>query len=199
MYKRYGFVGSIKLFFSLIYTKVFFNNARLIRLPFDIRNQHLIDLGTGLTTGFGCRIEAHPIQENSKSICIVFGENVQMNDYVHIAASEKITIGNNVLFASKIFISDLNHGNYSSNCHQDSPDTPPANRTLSAKQVVIADNVWVGESVSILSGVTIGRGSIIGCNSVVTKDIPANCIAVGNPAKAIKKFNFETQIWEKII
>lgn len=198
MYKKYGFWGSLRLFRSFVFTKIFYKNSRLIRLPFDIRNSHLIDLGKGLTTGFGCRLEAHPLNIHSNTKCIVLGDNIQMNDYVHIAASEKITIGNNVLFASKIFITDLNHGNYTSTINQDNPESLPINRTLSTKQVTIEDNVWVGESVSILSGVTIGRGSIIGCNSVVTKDIPSYCIAVGNPALVIKKYSFENKIWEKI-
>lgn len=199
MLKRYGLIGSLRLLISLIYTKLFFKKSRLIRLPFDIRNRHLIDLGEGLTTGFGCRIEVHPIQIDSENVCIKFGKNVQMNDYVHIAASNKITIGNNVLLASKIFISDLNHGNYSFGDEQDNPDSIPAERAIYTNPINIEDNVWIGESVSILGGVIIGRGSIIGCNSVVTKSIPAYCIAAGNPAILKKKFNFEKKIWEKII
>ncbi|MNE30962.1 putative acetyltransferase [compost metagenome] len=52
--------------------------------------------------------------------------------------------------------------------------------------------------VSILPGVTIGRGTIIGANSVVTKDLPPNVIAVGSPAIPIKKYNFINDKWEKI-
>jgi acetyltransferase-like isoleucine patch superfamily enzyme len=52
---------------------------------------------------------------------------------------------------------------------------------------VIEDNVWIGESVVILPGVTIGKNSIIGANAVVTKSIPENSIAGGNPARIIKK------------
>ena len=192
MFKRYGLIGSLRLLISLVYTKLFFKKSRLIRLPFDIRNKHLIDLGEGLTTGFGCRIEVHPIQASSKKICIKFGKNVQMNDYVHIAASEKIVIGNNVLLASKIFISDLNHGNYSFNYEQDSPNSIPSERAIHTNPIIIEDNVWIGESVSILGGVIVGHGSIIGCNSVVTKSVPAYCIAAGNPAVIKKKFNFES-------
>lgn len=62
---------------------------------------------------------------------------------------------------------------------------------------MIEDNVWIGEFVSILPGVTIGKNSIIGTMSVITKDIPANCIAVGSPVNVIKKYSFEKKIWEK--
>jgi acetyltransferase-like isoleucine patch superfamily enzyme len=130
---------------------------------------------------------------------IEFGENVELNDYVHIVASHSVKIGSNVLMASKIFISDLNHGCYEGNfSEQSSPRVRPNFRPLSAKHVIIEDNVWIGESVSILPGVTIGEGTIVGANSVVTKSLPANVIAVGSPAKPIKKFNFETSRWEKL-
>lgn len=54
------------------------------------------------------------------------------------------------------------------------------------KPVTIKDNVWLGYGVIVMKGVTIGENSIIGMNSVVTRDIPANSIAVGSPAKVIK-------------
>jgi len=193
MLKRYGFFGVLKLSVSLIYTKIFHPQARLIRLPFDIRNAHNITIGKNFTTGFGCRIEAHPHGEkNGKNIII--GENVEINDYVHIAAAEKVEIGNNVLIASKVFISDLNHGNYSG-LDQDSPLSTPNSRKLSSKPVYIKDNVWLGEGVCVMSGVTIGIGSIIGASSVVTKDIPEFSIAVGSPAVVIKRFDLDTKEW----
>ena len=60
MLERYGFFGVVKLLFYFVYTKLFFRKSRLIRLPFDIRNRNSISLGKGLTTGFGCRLEAYP-------------------------------------------------------------------------------------------------------------------------------------------
>lgn len=194
MLKRYGFLGSMRLFVSLIYTKIFFRKARIIRLPLDIRNRKNIDLGENLTTGVGCRLEAYPVENK---VVLKFGKNVQINDYVHVSAMKNITIGNNVLMASKIFISDLNHGSYSGEEH-DSPDTPPNERKLYAKPVIIEDNVWLGEFVSVLSGVTIGKGTIVGANSVVSKSLPPYVIAVGTPAKPVKKYNFETKCWEKV-
>lgn len=77
------------------------------------------------------------------------------------------------------------------------PDSIPHYRKLYSKPVVIEDNVWLGEFVSVLPGVTIGKGTIVGANSVVSKSLPPNVIAVGIPAKPIKIYNFETQNWEK--
>lgn len=195
MFKQYGFIGFVNLCISWLYTKLFFRSSRLIRLPFDIRNRKNISFGRNLTTGKGCRIEAYP---NGDDVVLMFGENVQINDYVHITATIGVIIGNNVLIASKIYISDCNHGSYKGNINDSSPNSIPIIRKLFSEKVVINDNVWIGESVSILPGVTIGEGSIIGANSVVTNDIPPNVIAVGSPAKAIKKYNFELQNWEKI-
>ena len=57
---------------------------------------------------------------------------------------------------------------------------------------------WVGEKVIIMPGVTIGDRSIIGAGAIVTRDIPPYSIAVGNPAKVIKRYNFKTHSWEKV-
>ncbi|SEG17511.1 acetyltransferase [Flavobacterium urumqiense] len=195
MIKRYGIIGFVKLFVSLIYTKLFHRNARLIRLPFDIRNSRYIQIGDNFTTGVGCRLEAYPENENK---VLHIGRNVEINDYVHISAKEDVTIGDNVLIASKVFISDLNHGSYGADDIHDSPNTPPNERELYAKAVIIQENVWLGESVSVLSGVTIGRGTIVGANSVVSKSLPSYVIAVGIPAKVIKKYNFVSERWEDI-
>ncbi|MEO6176098.1 MAG: acetyltransferase [Flavobacterium circumlabens] len=196
MLKKYSFLGLINLLFSLVYTKLFFSTARLIRLPFDIRNKKNINVGTGLTTGFGCRIEAYPQNSNNKEV-LVFGKNVEINDYVHIAAGEKIIIGDNVLIASKVFISDLNHGNYKGD-DQDSPLSLPNSRKLSTSPIVIKDNVWIGEGVCVMSGVTIGLGCVVGALSVVTKDLPDFSIAVGAPAKVIKTFDFDKNEWVNV-
>lgn len=196
-YHIYGFLGMIKLSSDLINTKIFFPRSRLIRFPIEVRGRRYIDFGLSLTTGKGCRIEAYPFY--SKRNIIKFGKKVEINDYVHIAGISSIQIGNNVLIASKVFISDINHGCYiGDNVQHSSPVLPPNERPLTSKPITIEDNVWIGESVSILAGVTIGKGTIIGANSVVTKSLPQNVIAVGTPAKPIKKYNFTTKKWEKI-
>lgn len=195
MIKRYGILGALRLLASLIYTKIFFKQARLIRLPFDIRNKRNIKIGNGFTSGFGCRIEAFPLDSKNK-ICITIGDDVQINDYVHIGAVGSITIGNNVLMASKIYISDHNHGNYDE-LISDHPMSIPMDRKAICRPVVIGDNVWLGESVCVLPGVTIGKGCVVGALSVVTKSIPPYTIAVGSPAKVVKEYDFEINKWIK--
>jgi len=195
MLKKYGFFGCFKLLLFFLRTKLFFNNARLIRFPFDVRNKKNILFGKSFTTGVGCRIEAYPAKGNLQKI-IKFGSNVQINDYVHITAMSSVIIGDNVLMASKIYISDCSHGFYNGGEIDSSPEQHPIDRSYNISEVIIEDNVWLGEFVSVLPGVKIGKGAIIGSNSVVTKDIPANTIAVGSPAKVIKKYNFETKKWE---
>lgn len=193
--EQYGVIGVLKMFINLIRTKLTFSNARIIRFPIDIRGKKYIQISKGFTTGIGCRIEAYP-KGNYKTLFI--GENFQMNDYVHITALESVKIGKNVLLASKIYISDCAHGSYSGDNNDSNPKTPPNNRPLFSEPVVIEDNVWLGEFVSVLAGVTIGQGTIVGANSVVSKSLPPFVIAVGTPAKPIKKFNFENKKWEKI-
>ena len=193
---RYSVIEIIRMSFFLIRTKLLFKDARLIRFPFDIRGRKYIKVMQGFTTGRGCRIEAYP--HDSKSIVIKIGENFQMNDYVHITGVSSVEIGNNVLLASKVYISDSSHGSYQGDENDSHPDSIPKDRPLFCKKILIKDNVWLGEHVSVLPGVTIGRGSIIGANSVVAKDIPEHCIAVGCPAHVIKRYSFDLNRWERI-
>ena len=197
MISVYGVEGMLKMSWNLAKTKAFYPKARLIRFPIDIRNKKNIDFGNNLTTGVGCRLECFPINPTD-DILLKFGNNIQINDYVHITAAQSVEIGNNVLMASKIYISDCSHGGYTEDTQSSNPLVAPIDRPLSVKPVKIEDNVWLGEFVSVLPGVTIGQGTIVGANSVVSKSLPPNVIAVGSPAKPIKKFNFETNQWERI-
>jgi lipopolysaccharide O-acetyltransferase len=160
-------------------------------------------VGTGITigrnfyAGRGLRLEAVTAYNGmTYTPNIVIKDNVTLNDYVHIGANHCVELGNNVLVASKVYISDHGHGCYDGP-EQSSPATAPALRPLTTGlTVVIEDDVWIGESVSVLPGVRIGRGSIIGANAVVTSDIPALSIAVGVPARVIKKYNDATHTWD---
>jgi lipopolysaccharide O-acetyltransferase len=195
--RKYGFFGVINILVSLVLTKFVSRNSRLFRFPIDIRNSKNIDFGSNLTTGFNCRIEAYPTNEYKNKKILKFGNNVQINDFVHITAVDKVEIMDDVLIASKVFISDSNHGQYAGDIHS-SPFEKPTERPLVAKPIIIESNVWIGESVCVLQGVKIGKGAIIGAMSLVNKDIPEYSIAAGIPAKVIKKFNFKSNQWERV-
>ena len=129
---------------------------------------------------------------------LIIGDDVILSEYVHIGCTNRIVIGNHVLMGSKIYITDHNHGTYRGS-HPDSPDIPPAQRSLTVGETVtIEDNVWIGEFCTVLPGVTIGRGSIIGSHTTVTHDIPPNSIAVGSPARVVKQWDEASGMWKKV-
>lgn len=195
MHNVYRICDKFKLASYLIRTKLICRTVRLFRFPIDIRGKKWIDFGRQLTTGYWCRLEA--FQFGSSNGQIIFGNNVQINDFVHISSISSVKIGDNVLIASHVYISDNSHGFYKGDMKDSSPEIPPALREYNVAPVSIGNNVWIGEGVIVLPGVTIGNGSIIGAHSVVNRNIPENCIAVGSPARVIKRFNKQTGRWEK--
>ncbi len=190
MSNQYSLSELIKTVYSLILTKITLPNARLIRRPIYIRGRKSLTGGNGLTTGRFCRFDL-----SGEKGRLFIGDNCEFGDMTHIVAHESVKIGDNVLLASKCFISDTNHGCYRGST-QDSPQTPPNQRQLHSDPVMIGDNVWIGENVVILAGTSIGDGCIIGANSVITKSIPDHCIVVGNN-KIIKQYDQSTKSWER--
>lgn len=197
MLNKYGLEELFNNMIFYIYTKLFFKGARLIRRPIYIRGEKFLQFGKGLTTGYNCRIEMFDIGAGGSKKLLI-GKNCRIGDYVHIAAGEKVTIGDNCLLASKIYISDISHGNYSNTDNASSPNIPPNERKLITNPVSIGNNVWIGENVSILPGVEIESGCIIGANAVVNCNIPANSIAVGIPARIVKKYDEKSGTWIRV-
>ncbi|CAH6793994.1 putative lipopolysaccharide biosynthesis O-acetyl transferase WbbJ [Vibrio chagasii] len=189
-----GIINTIYLSFCWLLTKILYNEQKIIRFPFEVRGKKNISFSENLSTGRYCRIEAY--STNHEKV-LKIGHNCQINDNVHIVACENVTIKDNVLIASRVFVSDLNHGSYSG-CYQSHPSELAAKRVLSSSPVIIESNVWLGEGVVVLPGVTIGENVIVGANSVVSKSLESNSIYAGNPAKLIKKYNFETESWERV-
>lgn len=188
--RRYGFLGSLRLIRDIFLSKFISSQVRLIRYPFYLRGKSFIEFGKGFTSGVGLRIDAF----GQKPKQVIFGSNVEVGDYVHIGALECVAIGDNVLMASKIYISDHDHGIYVGQNISPAQQIQ-SEKTLQISPVVIGNNVWLGENVCVLKGVQIGENSIIGASSVVTKSIPANSIAVGAPAKVVKQYSATLNEW----
>lgn len=154
-----------------------------IEYPFTIYNPKNISIGNDFIASNNLKlltIDNYGKQKFSPELKI--GNNVFINAFCHIACAEKISIGNNVLIASKVYISDHTHGQIT----KEALKLPPAERPLVTQSVTIEDNVWIGEGVSILMGVTIGKNSIVGAHAVVNRSFPENSVIAGIPAKLIR-------------
>lgn len=157
----------------------------------------MISFGKRLTTGYWCRFEAMQLNgDNQKRI--IFGDDIQVNDFVHISAMERVEIGDGCLLASHIYISDNSHGCYKGTEDDSNPNVQPDHREYITAPVSIGKNVWIGEGVIIMPGVKIGNGCVIGAHSVVNKSFPPETIVVGNPAYPIKRYSKEQNKWIKV-
>ena len=113
----------------------------------------------------------------AKNAKLWVGDNVFFNYGLDIGCTKSIRIGSNTIIGPMVNIIDTNFHPV------DSED-----RSVS-REIVISDNVWIGRGAVVLPGVTIGHNSVIAAGSIVTRDIPANVLAGGTPAKCIREIN----------
>ena len=146
-----------------------------------------ITIGNDVKIGNDSRFSLYEPDNNPE---IIIGNNCYIATHFTIMTASKVNIGNNVLIGSYVSIIGHNHGI--------DPSLDYGKQKLTSKSIIIEDGCWIGEKVCILPGVKIGKKSIIGTASVVTKNIPDYSIAVGNPAKVIKKYNFKTKKWDNV-
>ena len=160
------------------------NSGLFVQGDINIEGGQYISVGKNFQVLKRLRIAAIDFHNRTKyQPEIIIGNNVIMNNDCNIACINKIVIGNNVLIASRVLITDHYHGNSNIN---DIVISPESRELYSMGPIIIEDNVWIGEGVCILPNVIIGKNSIIGSNSVITKNIPENSIASGNPARIIR-------------
>ena len=167
-----------------------FGNDSIINKPYlQLSGLKNVSIGNNTIILSNCRFSVYG---NSDKANITIGNNcyICFGFSALCSAKANIMIGNNVLIASNVIVTNENHG------INPEIEIEYMNQELTAKDVSIGDGSWIGENVCILSGVSIGKKCIIGAGSIVTKSIPDYCIAVGNPVRIIKKYNFETHLWE---
>ena len=126
--------------------------------------------------GDNCYIEL-PFHANWGGHNVHFGSGIYVNSNLTVVDDGHIYIGDKVMFGPNVTIATANH---------------PMNAELRArsyqynKDVYIGENVWIGSGAVIVPGVHIGKNSVIGAGSIVTKDIPDNVVAVGNPCRVLR-------------
>ncbi len=138
--------------------------------------------------GDGCIIEDFTLIANAVG-------DVIMGKKVLIGAGSKITgpvtFGDNILLAQNVVMSGLNH-------NFDDITLPIVQQGFSVKEIRVDDGVWIGAGAIITAGVHIGKNAVVGAGSVVTKDVPAYSVVVGNPARIVKQYDFQLKTWIKI-
>lgn len=117
---------------------------------------------------------------------ITVGKNVFINACCHFQDQGGITLGDNCLVGHNVVFATLNHG-----------FAPEERQSMLPAPIVVGRNVWIGSNSTILPGVTIGDNSIIAAGSVVTKDVPANAIVAGVPARFIRSISPEEEKQQK--
>ena len=170
---RFAYVGKLVRFYS----------------PLKVDGYENIYIKDNARIGDYSWLAALPLTGNDARLEI--GENSMIGHFNHIYCTHSIKIENDVLTADKVYISD--------NAHSYTDISIPIWRQpiKQLKDVVVGEGSWIGENVCIC-GASIGKHCVIGANSVVTHDIPDYSIAAGIPARIIKTYNFEKNLWEKV-
>lgn len=188
------YIGWNKIYFFLNNIKYGKNFRVFNHLYLKIHVGALVQIGNNCTIMSGAGL--NPLSRNIKT-CIYVGKKATLklcND-VGISSStlwvkESVSIGNSVAIGADCIIMDTDAHNldWKIRCSEETNEYGESVDMVTAASapIVIEDNVLVGARCIILKGVTIGARSIIGSGSIVTKDIPSDCIAAGNPCKVIK-------------
>lgn len=153
------------------------DNARMDIFPFN-----------KFTIGSGCIVESFATINNGVGD-VTIGNNCGIG--LSNVIIGPVGMGNYVMLAQNIVLSGLNHG-------YEDINIPPRLQKVVTKPIIIEDNVWIGANAVITAGVTIGKHAIIGAGSVVTKSVLPYSVVAGNPAKTLKKYNFENGNWERV-
>jgi len=153
----------------------------------SINGHNKIFIGSKVYIKGGGWLACEPLTGNN-DCSLKISDGTYIGRFCHIYATSGIAIGKKVLIADKVYIADNRHG-------YENPDLPVIDQPVQQiNEVVIGDGAWLGENVCII-GASVGKNSVVGANSVVMKDIPDYCVAVGSPAKIIKRYSFEKKEW----
>ena len=136
----------------------------------------------------------HSLIERSSVVCTWHGD-VKLKDGAIIGIGSivigPVRFGENTACSQHCFIGGQSH-------HYEDITKNFLKQGFETKEVVIQHDVWIGSNSVVLCGVKIGHNSVVGGGSVVTEDIPPYCVAIGNPAKVIKKYDFKTEKWVRV-
>lgn len=178
----------IYFLFNFLYFKKL-NIRSVMFFSTRVEGKKYIKVGKNSVVQRGGWLLAVKIDDHEPKLTI--GDNCDIGDYCHITAVRQVVFEDEVLLANNVYISDNLHG------YQDIDNAIKNQPVLFKKVVILHSGCWIGENVCII-GASVGRNSVIGANSVVTSDIDDYCIAVGSPARIIKRFDHTTREWKAV-
>lgn len=197
---NYEKLNKFKFVFAMLktkfYYKFFFQNIgkkSIIFNPLYFGNPDYITIGKNTLIRAGSRLEV--IQDSDSSFGnLTIGDNVNIEQNVHIVCGGKIRIGNNVSITGNVAIVDVKHP------HNDVYSTVKIGSRIQCKgnYIEIEDGVFIGFGSIILPNVKVGKNSVIGAHTIVNIDVPSYCVVGGNPMKILKKYDFESNEWKRI-
>jgi len=160
--------------------------------PFRFYGLNQMSLGECAMINRDCWIQTIPGGERGNEAKLVIRSHADIGMGASISAAHKVIIGEYALLARNVYISDHAHafGNI---------EMPIVYQGINGiAPVVIGKHTWLGQNVVVLPGVTIGERCVIGANSVVKSSIPDFSVAVGAPARVVKRYNRGTGAWERV-
>jgi acetyltransferase-like isoleucine patch superfamily enzyme len=142
------------------------------RLQIQIARGAKVRLGRFVWIGHGTKIRCHEGE-------VEIGAKTVMGQDCTISAYRRVRIGEQCVIADRAMFIDFDH-------NVADTEVPIRRQGIYMRDVEVGNNVWIGYNASILRGVRVGDNAIIGANSVVTRDIPANAVAAGSPARVVR-------------
>lgn len=155
-----------------------FGTRSVLEPPVRLAGEHAIAIGSDVFIGADSWLQTH----NAEQTVLEIGDGTRIAGHCVLSAARSIRLGRRVLFARGVYIADHTHA-------YDDAGRPVLEQGFTrVEPVEIGDGAWLGENVVVGPGVTIGRGAVIGANAVVLDDVPSFAVAVGAPARVVKRF-----------
>jgi UDP-3-O-[3-hydroxymyristoyl] glucosamine N-acyltransferase len=156
-----------------------FGRRTVLELPIRIIGARRMEIGSDVYVGSGSCLQTLGDVEAPPALFI--GDGTSIAGTAVLSAASCVRLGKRVLLARNVYIADHMHG------FDDVGAAVLDQGITRVRPVSIADGAWLGQNVVVGPGVSIGEGAVIGANSVVLDDVPAHCVAVGAPARIVRK------------
>jgi len=157
-----------------------FGTRSVLQPPLRVSGEDRIAVGSDVFVGAGSWLQV--LAEAPDGVVIAIGEGTSIAGNCVLSAAVSIRLGEKVLIARGAYISDHTHA------YEDPSRAVLEQGIDRVAPVEIGDGAWLGENAVVCPGVRIGRGAVIGANAVVLEDVPDHALAVGVPAKVVRRF-----------